>query len=90
MRIYFFDIETGIFQGEEYEYDEKARYLEGATTIAPPPYERGTVPVYKREDRCWTLERLWGREAATGATPADSPAARGVDLRTERGGELPP
>ena len=80
MRVYFYDIETGIFQGEEYEYDEKVRYLDEATTTAPPPYERGTVPVYNRQHRCWTLERLGERETMTVATPADSPDVRGGEI----------
>jgi hypothetical protein len=58
MRVYFYDSVTGIFQGEEFEYDEKVRSIDGATTVAPPPYERGTVPVYDRQERCWTLKSI--------------------------------
>ena len=62
MRVYFYDDETGIFQGEEYEYDEKVRSIDGATTIAPPPYERGTVPIYNRQERCWVVKSLVERD----------------------------
>jgi len=84
MRVYFYDLETGIFQGEEYEYDEKARHMDGATTIAPPPYERGTVPVYNREGRCWTLKRLLERDYYDCRHLGDVPALLRVGPDIER------
>jgi hypothetical protein len=56
MRIYYFDTGTGIYQGESYEEEKQVNCIEGATTIAPPAYEKGQVPVYDPRTRCWDVK----------------------------------
>jgi hypothetical protein len=56
MRIYYFDTGTGIYQGEGYEEENHVGCIEGSTTIAPPSYEKGQVPVYDPSTRCWNIK----------------------------------
>ena len=62
MRIYFFNQETGVFQGEGFEDEKNLATLEGATTIAPPCYSQGEVPLFDETSRRWTLCRIQQRE----------------------------
>lgn len=55
MRVYFFDVETGIFQGESFESDAFVCENDGVTAIVPPNRSEGTVPVYDPGTRSWQL-----------------------------------
>jgi hypothetical protein len=57
MRVYFFDQESGIYQGECYETAPSVLKEDGVTAIAPPPYEQGSVPIFDVREQCWTLKR---------------------------------
>ncbi|ANA39836.1 MULTISPECIES: hypothetical protein [Geobacter] len=58
MKIYFFDCVTGVYQGEGFEDETMAGTIDGATTVAPPPYGRGEIPVYQCRSRTWTVTTL--------------------------------
>lgn len=53
MKVYQFNPENGIYAGELFEDDEMLKYVEGITTIAPPPYGPGQVPVFDPDKRAW-------------------------------------
>lgn len=60
MKIYFYDGETGIYQGEGFADEGFFRgdatvVPEHATEIAPPPYDRGEVPVFDAAAHLWML-----------------------------------
>lgn len=55
MKVYLFDPENGLFEGESFEEGDMLEFIEGVTTIAPPPYGAGEVPVFDRERQSWTL-----------------------------------
>lgn len=53
MKVYQFNPENGIYAGELFEDDEMLKYVEGVTTIAPPPYGPGQVPVFNPDRQAW-------------------------------------
>lgn len=67
MKIYLFNLETGIYLGEDFA-DEAAMKPEGyiippdATSIAPPRNGFGQVPVFNSEDQQWELRTRKHRE----------------------------
>lgn len=62
MKIYLFDNETGCYQGEDFA-DEPLdgslpASLSGATTVAPPPFGPGEVPVFQALGAGWQISRI--------------------------------
>lgn len=62
MKIYLFDNETGCYQGEDFAdapLDRSIPFsLAGATTVAPPPYGPGEIPVFRRLNADWAVNRI--------------------------------
>ncbi|HET6418745.1 MAG TPA: hypothetical protein VFG19_01225 [Geobacteraceae bacterium] len=64
MKIYYFDPESGIYQGEGFADESPLkrnifRIPEHATTIAPPPYTPGSeVPFFDPEAGKWELREI--------------------------------
>jgi hypothetical protein len=57
MKVYFYDRESGIYQGEGFEEDLSVLEGNGVTVVAPPPYEKGFVPVFDQSEGRWNLKR---------------------------------
>lgn len=55
MRVYFYDRESGVYQGEGFETNSHAISEEGVTVTAPPAYGPGLVPVFDRQTGGWTV-----------------------------------
>jgi len=55
MKVYFFDCDTGVYQGEGFEDEKLIDRVEGITTVTPPPYCKGEIPVYNSETNEWTV-----------------------------------
>lgn len=55
MKAFLFDTETGVYQGETFEYDDKIYESEGMTAIESPSYGCGQVPVFDTLKREWNL-----------------------------------
>ena len=55
MKIYYFHPKTGIFQGEGYEIDRWVAEGEGVTTVPPPAWEKGTIPVFDPMQAAWSI-----------------------------------
>ncbi len=55
MKIYFFHPETGIYQGEGYEVERSISDREGITTVSPPAYEKGRIPVFDQRRATWSI-----------------------------------
>ena len=53
MKVYQFNPENGIYAGELFEESEMLKYVEGVTTIAPPTYGPGQVPVFDPKRQAW-------------------------------------
>lgn len=60
MKIYFFHPETGIYQGEGYEIDRPISDREGITTVSPPDFERGRIPVFVPRESAWSVLSIEG------------------------------
>jgi hypothetical protein len=63
MRIYYFDEETGIYQGADFA--DEAPFKRGvyrippdATTISPPPYQKGHAPFFNLKTQQWEIRQL--------------------------------
>ncbi len=70
MKIYYYDADTGIYQGEDFA-DERMFLARGvfmipphATTIEPPGYKRGQAPYYDVKSNRWEVRELPCRENA--------------------------
>ena len=67
MRIYFYDPNTGIYQGEDFA-DERFRgrgvfiIPPYATSIAPPGFNPGQAPFYNVKTKKWELRDLPRRD----------------------------
>ena len=55
MKTYLFNAETGLYEGETFEDPDMLQYEEGITTVPPPDYERGQVPVFDRRNNSWAV-----------------------------------
>ncbi|WP_198419768.1 hypothetical protein [Geomonas edaphica] len=63
MKIYFYSPETGVYQGEDFVdatlvMRSPPQIPEWATTIAPPAYSKGEVPVFLADEERWVLTHL--------------------------------
>jgi hypothetical protein len=55
MKAYLFNAENGLYEGETFEEAGMLQYVEGVTTVPPPVYEHGQVPVFDRMKNEWTV-----------------------------------
>ena len=55
MKVYQYNIECGVYAGEIFEESDNIQHDEGVTTIAPPPYETGQVPVFDLTQNRWEI-----------------------------------
>jgi len=55
MKAYLYDTESGLYEGETFEEADMLQYEEGITSVPPPDFEHGQVPVFDRERKAWTV-----------------------------------
>ena len=55
MKVYLFNTENGLYEGETFEEADMLQNEEGLTTIPPPEYEHGQVPVFDRRKKEWVV-----------------------------------
>lgn len=55
MKTYLFNAENGLYEGETFEEADMLQYEEGITTVPPPDYGHGQVPVFDRQKNEWTV-----------------------------------
>ena len=55
MKAYLFNTENGLYEGESFEEADMLQYEEGITTVSPPAYEHGQVPVFDRRKNQWAV-----------------------------------
>jgi hypothetical protein len=55
MKVYLFNTESGLYEGETFEEAGMLQYEEGITSIPPPDYEHGQVPVFDRSKNGWAV-----------------------------------
>lgn len=70
MKVYLFDPQNGLFQGESFEAPDSITYVEGITPIPPPTYEHGLVPVFDCQKNEWAVIPLTiAKQLLKSATP---------------------
>lgn len=71
MKIYFYNSETGVYQGESFGTEIDVHGRDGVTTVPPPAYGKGTIPVFDTQRKLWTVVALAKvKESNTGNAPA--------------------
>ena len=55
MKAWLFDTENGLYEGEIFEEADMLQYENGLTTIPPPDYGHGQVPVFDRQKNAWVV-----------------------------------
>ncbi len=55
MKVYLFDVTSGLYEGEDFVDPKEVRADEGITQLAPPAGEQGQLPVYDRDLDNWKL-----------------------------------
>jgi len=55
MKVYLFNSENGLYEGETFEEAAILQYEDGITPIPPPSYEQGQVPVFDRQTKAWAV-----------------------------------
>ena len=55
MKAYMYNAETGLYVGETFAEPDMLAYEDGLTTVPPPDYEHGQVPVFNRERQLWEV-----------------------------------
>lgn len=76
MKIYLFNPETGVYQGEDFtDNPPMCRGREPlppyATDVAPPPFGHGEVPVFKVAENRWEIRPVSAVSAAVAAAKSD-------------------
>ena len=57
MKVYFYDVDSGVYQGEGFETVLSVLDEGGVTAFAPPAFAKGFVPFFDRREELWTLQR---------------------------------
>lgn len=55
MKVYLFNSSNGLYEGEDFQDDDRIGAEEGMTTVPPPPGQPGQIPVYDRNSASWRL-----------------------------------
>ena len=55
MKAYMYNAETGLYEGETFEESAMLVYEDGITTVPPPDYGNGQVPVFDQGRQAWEL-----------------------------------
>lgn len=55
MRVYLFNSENGLYEGETFENTDTLKYADGITPVLPPDYEHGQVPVFDTGKNVWAV-----------------------------------
>lgn len=55
MKAYLFNAENGLYEGETFEDAGMLQNEDGVTSVPPPDYEHGQVPVFDRRKNVWAV-----------------------------------
>jgi hypothetical protein len=71
MKIYLFNPETGVYLGEDFADEAPMKggnfaMPSDATTIAPPPFRGGEVPVFRVVENQWEIRPVFAEAAGGG------------------------
>ena len=91
MKIYLFSPETGIYQGEDFADDPplcpgRDALPHSATTIAPPTYQRGEVPVFSISENKWEIRPVSALVPGGGSTSCEQAGLLAKDPISRKAG----
>lgn len=55
MKVYLYNPETGLYEGETFEETAMLKNESGLTTAPPPDYDHGQVPVFDQQKSAWVV-----------------------------------
>ncbi|GAM10745.1 hypothetical protein OR1_03042 [Geobacter sp. OR-1] len=55
MRVYLFDVDSGLYAGEDFCELKEVQEEDGITILSPPTGQPGVVPVFDRNSGNWKL-----------------------------------
>ena len=55
MKVYLFDVQSGLYEGEDFWEATEVNEAEGVTVLAPPTTRSGQLPVYDRSSGAWKV-----------------------------------
>ena len=55
MKAYLYNAENGLYEGETFEEAARLSNEDGITTIPPPEYGHGQVPVFDLQKKQWAV-----------------------------------
>ncbi len=55
MKVYMYDAESGLYEGETFEDEYNIKYVDGLTSIVPPSHDKGMVPVFNQGYQVWSI-----------------------------------
>ena len=55
MKVYLYNVKTGVYEGETFEEAATLQHEDGLTTTPPPDYEHGQIPVFDRQKNTWAV-----------------------------------
>ena len=55
MKVYLFDTQTGLYEGDSFEEPDMLKYEEGITTVPSPDYQQGQIPVFDKTRQVWEV-----------------------------------
>lgn len=81
MKIYLYDGDSGVYQGEDFVADTAqwtGSIPAGATTVAPPPAQAGEAPFFDAVSRRWELRPVAAlrKDSGRGTLDGESPEER--------------
>lgn len=55
MKTYLFNVENGLYEGEAFEDADAVQYDDGVTTVEPPDYVHGEIPIFDTKKNEWAI-----------------------------------
>lgn len=66
MKVYLYNPDNGVYLGEDFSAGETVADASWETTVVPPPYRKGEVPVFDRTALQWRLVGAGQRQTLDG------------------------
>lgn len=55
MKVYLYNVKTGVYEGETFEEAATLQHEDGLTIIPPPECGQGQLPVFDRQKEAWAV-----------------------------------
>lgn len=55
MKVYLYNVKTGVYEGETFEEAATLQHEDGLTIVPPPDCGHGQLPVFDQQKKVWTV-----------------------------------